>query len=528
MDPARPTASAVAVRDGRVLAVGDDAEIREVCDGATCVVDGTGLTVTPGLTDGHLHPVSGTLMTSGIDLSGCRGTEDLRALLAEARGGAADGEWIHGFGLDPNILGGQRPHRRVIDDVLDGAPALLTLFDGHAALASGRALQLAGVTGPVELPGNADVVCDADGTPTGELLESPATDLVERAAPAMETRELAARIARLTRRMNAAGLTGGHGMDLEDGSLPALRLLDEQAADGGDALTLRLRLHPWCQPGVDRAGIRELVRLQGTSGHLWEVAGVKLFMDGTIDNGTAWLHHADCHGESTKPFWLPPETYAAAVGALAAAGVPTATHAIGDAAVAYALDCLAPHTDPASEGPRHRIEHIETAPDALVARLAASGVVPSMQPSHVQYTHADHSDNWSTRLGTERADRAWRCADLLRAGAPLVLGSDWPIAHYDPREVLAAAQLRRIPSQPDREPVRPRQALTAHEALAAMTVAPALAAGEQHHAGRVREGYRADLTAFAADPLTTAPQDLPDVPVHLTVVDGRVVHEQDA
>lgn len=519
LDPDRPTATAVAVRDGVITAVGDEARVREVCDAATDVVDGTGMTLSPGLTDGHLHPVHGALLTSGLDLSGCRSVEDLRGTLAEARRTAAAGEWIRGFGLDPNTLDGQRPHRRLIDDVLGDVPALLTLFDAHAALASSRTLDLAGVTGPVEVPGNAEVVCDSDGTPTGELLEQPATQLVERAAPEPMPAETADLLADVFARMNAVGLTGGHAMDLNDGSLPVLRTLEERGA-----VSLRLRFAPWCQPGVDGARLRELVELQGTGGRLWRVDGVKLFMDGTIDNGTAWLHRPDCHGESTQPFWLPPEDYAEAVRALATAGVPTATHAIGDAAVSFALDCLAPHSSTASTAARHRIEHIETVPDELITRFARSGVVASMQPSHVQYALADHTDNWSRRLGPDRARRAWRCADLLRAGTPLVLGSDWPIAHYDPREILAAAQLRHLPDQSDREPLQPSQALTSREALEAMTTAPALVAGEQHEAGRIREGFRADLTGFAVDPLVASPSEVAAAPIRLTVVDGRVVH----
>ncbi|WP_406141588.1 amidohydrolase [Streptomyces sp. NBC_01089] len=520
LDPHRPVASAVAIREGVVIAVGSDADVRDVCGARTRVVDAAGATLTPGLTDSHLHPVTGTVMTSGLDLSGCGDAAGLRAALGAERRRLGPGRWIRGFGLDPNALDGHRPHRRLIDDVLAGAPALLTLFDGHAALASTRALELAGIGGPLALPGTARIVCDADGSPTGELLEEPAKELVERVAPEPTAGELADWLGELFARMNASGLTGGHVMDLRDGSLEALRLLDER-----DAVTMRLRLAARCRPGTGEEGMRELIGLQGTGGRLWQVAGVKLFMDGTVDNGTAWLHHPDCHGESTRPFWLPPETYADAVDTFARAGVPTATHAIGDAAVAYALDCLAPHSSPDQRSARHRIEHVETIPDSLVPRFARHGIAASMQPSHVQYTLADHSDNWSTRLGAIRAGRAFRCADVLRAGAVLALGSDWPIAHFDPREVLAAAQLRRPPRCPGREPVGPRQALTAAEALTGMTRAPAVVAGEQHRAGRIREGCRADLTGFAADPLLVPAAELPDVPIRLTVVDGRVVHE---
>ena len=132
----------------------------------------------------------------------------------------------------------------------------------------------------------------------------------------------------------------------------------------------------------------------------------------------------------------------------------TATHAIGDAAVQHVLDTLA-KVVPAGSTVRHRIEHIETLPPDQVPRFAELGVVASMQPTHAtDFTRADHSDNWSRRLGEQRANRAWPCRDILDTGAILTLGSDWPIAPYDPRAIIAAAQLRRPAARPDLGPVR--------------------------------------------------------------------------
>jgi predicted amidohydrolase YtcJ len=148
-----------------------------------------------------------------------------------------------------------------------------------------------------------------------------------------------------------------------------------------------------------------------------------------------------------------------------------------------------------------------------------------MQPTHAtDYTRADHSDNWSERLGDARADRGWRCRDLADAGAVVTLGSDWPIAPFDPRGILAAAQDRRPPARPDADPVGPAQALTAQQALAGYTRAPAHVAGLEASTGRVAPGLLADLTVFAEDPLAVPPRDLPHVPVHLTVVAGQVRH----
>jgi predicted amidohydrolase YtcJ len=308
-------------------------------------------------------------------------------------------------------------------------------------------------------------------------------------------------------------------MDLDH---DALALYDALDADG--QLPLRLRLAPWRQPEDDAARVQELLALQGRSGRLWEVAAVKLFIDGTIDGGTAWLHEPDCHGQSTAAYWRDPRDYTEAVRVLAQAGIQTATHAIGDAAVQHVLDTLA-KVVPSGSTVRHRIEHIETLPSDQVPRFAELGVVASMQPSHAtDYTRADHSDNWSRRLGPERANRAWRCRDILQAGAILTLGSDWPIASYDPRSVMAAAQLRRPADRPDLSPITPDQALTARQALHGYTTAPALASSAGYHNGQIAPGYRADLTAFAASPLNTPAADLPAVPITLTTVDATIRH----
>jgi len=178
----------------------------------------------------------------------------------------------------------------------------------------------------------------------------------------------------------------------------------------------------------------------------------------------------------------------------------------------------------AAPGIRHRLEHLEALPDDLVAAIPAAGVVASMQPVHLAAVKPE--GNWSERLGPERAARAFRMRDLLDAGAVLALGSDWPVADADPRLGLAAAQLRRLPSQ--EHAVVPAQALTAHEALAGYTLAPAIVAGEQGVAGRIHPGMRADLTGLAADPVDCPAEALPDLPVWLTVVGGKIVQAPEA
>ncbi|MGW6529024.1 amidohydrolase [Streptomyces venezuelae] len=515
--------TALAAAEGRIVVLGDDRDVRALAGPRTRTLDLKGSVVTPGLVDGHLHPVHGAELTDGLDLSGCVDLDDVRRALARAKRDLAPGAWLRAWGLDPNVFGDGPVEAAALAPVLDDVPALLQLFDAHSTLASPRALALAGVDGPRTFDQAAEIVCDAQGRPTGLLLEDAACELVERAAPQATREQQRARLARALYGMAAAGLTGGHAMDANGDSLALYADLDTAGE-----LPLRLRVSPWCQPGADADALRHLIELQGTGGTLWRTSGVKLFMDGTVDNGTAWLERPDCHGESTHAFWPDPAAYTHVIGELHRAGVQTATHAIGDAAVRHVLDSVEKARGGDPTGVRHRVEHIETVPDDTVRRFAELGVVASMQPTHCcDFTRADHTDNWSRRLGEERAKRAWRCRDLWDAGARVVLGSDWPIAPYPPLTVMAGARHRRPSRDLSLPPHGPEQALTGLEALRAMTVTPAFAAGEERESGALAVGFRADLSVFAEDPVEAPATELSDVPVRLTVVGGRVTHQAD-
>ena len=275
------------------------------------------------------------------------------------------------------------------------------------------------------------------------------------------------------------------------------------------------------EPAITDELVAEVIAAGAEHGRLWRSGWAKLFIDGVVESGTAWLEQPDTLGRGQAPNWPNPERYAEVIEMFARAGFPSITHAIGDRAVRCALDAYR-RAGPVARGP-HRVEHIETMQDDQLPRFVAEGVVASQQAIHLQWMTPDLTDPWSRSLGPERSGRGFRTAELRRSGAVLALGSDWPVAGYDPRQGMAWARLRRHPGDRDAGSYSLEQRLTALEALEGYTTQAALAVNDQDVAGRIAPGFRGDLTGFAEDPVECDADDLPELPVTLTVVDGRVV-----
>lgn len=511
------SATAIAVKAGRITAVGDDATVLALAGPDTRRVDGRGLTVTPGLVDSHNHPFWGAEMTAGIDLTDIRDLASLRETLAAGCRDLSPDDWVLGWGMMYGPFAESGIHSALIAGAIGGRPAYLQFFDCHTGLASPRALALAGVTGPVNFPVASTVVCDAAG-PTGELQEAPAMDLVRTRAPELTAEERYALYVRALRALNAAGLTGLHGMD---GDAETYALLAELERRGD--LSVRMVTPLWQKPESTDDEMRAALVLRDAGGRRWRGGAAKFFIDGVVETGTAWLIEPDSAGEGLLPYWPDPDRYTAAVRLFAGAGFQCITHAVGDRAVRCALDAYA-----ASGPPRrghHRIEHIEQLDPADLPRFAQLGVAASMQPLHMSEIRPSENDTYTRRLGVARTRAAFPTRDLKGSGAIVALGSDWPVAPFDPRLGMGYALLRRGPGATDREPVGPGQALTPLEVLEGYTVEPARVVGEEAVAGRIAPGFRADLTIFGADPLTVDPDELLALPIAMTIVDGEIVHE---
>jgi predicted amidohydrolase YtcJ len=514
LDPSHPTASAVAIRGGTIVAVGSDDEIRAASDGATETIDLAGAAVVPGLTDSHIHPFLGSDHALGADLTGMRTLDEVLGALRAERARCGDGAWVHGYALAYEAFDTTGIDGRLIEEAVGGGPALLRFFDFHTALASPEALRRAGIDGPRTFGEAAEIVVTADGRPTGELREPAAMTIVDEVVPEPTDEERLARYRTTQERLNACGLTGAHVMV---GSPQLYRVLHE--LEERDWLTTRSIVPLHQEPDISDDEIAARLQLLGERGRLWRGGTAKFFIDGVVETGTAWLYEADTSGGGTVPFWPTEARYAEVVARFARAGFACTTHAVGDRGVRAALDAYA--AAPAKPGLMHRIEHIETLQHHDLPRFAAEGVCASMQPLHLENNSGDRSDPWSRALGPARCDRAFRTRDLWDSGALVCLGSDWPVARFDPRLGMAWCRLRRAPGTAD-IPYGAAQALTAEETLLGYTVNPARLAGEGDVSGRIAPGYRADLSCFSDDPAAVPADDLPALATVLTVVDGRV------
>lgn len=517
MDPAAPFASAVAVRDGVVVALGDTDDVRAACDGTTRVLSGRGWHVTPGLVDGHQHLFMGAQVSRGASFDRVATLDDVRAVLRAERERVGPGAWLLGYAFEYAALEGAEYHHALVDEAAGPGPMLVHSLDMHTAFANAEALRLAGVTGPRTFGDGAILVVDDAGRPTGELREMSAIQTVWSAAPTLTDDDLTTLYADAIRAQNAVGITGVHQMDGDRGTLEWLARLEAEGLLG-----LRVCQHSWVDPKDDADTLADIASRRGLGGARWSADAVKFMLDGVIDTGTAWLEEPDTHGAGADPMWPDVEHFRRTLRRFHDAGFRIATHAIGDRAIREVLDAYA--TFPAAAG-RHRIEHVETAPPETVARFAAQGVAASMQPIHLRWINAGMTDPWSQRLGPHRCAHAMPSGEIGASGATVVLGSDWPVAPYDPRLGLFAAQTRFAPDVEDRRPIGTSRPLTGAEALTAYTVNAAQACGAD--GGVLRVGAPADLVAWGDDPALCAPDDVVDLPVHLTVVGGDVVHQAD-
>lgn len=521
-DSAGTVVQALAVRDGRVLAAGTDAEVRRFAGARTEQVDLQGRLVTPGFNDAHIHFGAGGLGLLNVQLTGTTSLAEIERRVAEAAAQAQPGEWILGRGWDHTRLpaselgAGGWPTSAALDRAAPNNPVLLSRVDGHTSWANAAAMRLAGITRTTQSPAGGEVVRDARGEATGIFKES-AEGLISRHVPA-PTR------AQTRRGIHAAlELAARTGVTSVQSDVSGTDLQVYQELREADSLTVRVYgWHP-----LDARAIQALAGLGVTAGFgdEWLRMGMlKGYTDGTLGSRTAYMLEpfADDHATHGLPQYSMAQLDSL-VTAADAAGLQVILHAIGDAANRQALDAF--ERAAAANGPRarrHRIEHAQVVDEADLPRFRRLGVIASMQP-----THATSDMRWAeTRIGRERAVEgayAWR--SLLDAGATVVFGTDFPVEPMQPVEGIYSAVTRQSREEPGMPPGGwlPEQRLSRAEAIRLYTAAAAYGEWEEARKGTLRPGMLADLVVWDRDLLTVPEAEILQAAPVLTIVGGRTV-----
>jgi hypothetical protein len=513
----------LAVRGGRVVAAGDDALALRA--GAREVVDvGEGL-VLPAFRDGHAHPPQGGLEEAGPAVREATTVEAVAAAVREWADRHPEAGWVVGGSYDPALAPGGRFDARWLDAAVPHRPVVLRAADYHTVWCNTEALRRAGVDDSTPDPDIGWIERRDDGSPLGTLREWQACDLVLDAAPSPSAADRAAALRRAAERLAAAGLgwVQDAWVDLETGIVDAYLAL---AGRGELALRagLALRADPlrWRDQLAEFAAARDRVAADG-DGQV-RIGTVKFFADGVVEGGTAALlepYVDDPHSQG-MPVWDWPELRAAAA-TVDALGFQLHIHAIGDAGIRAALDAVA-HVAQVN-GPRDRrpvVAHTQVVHPDDVPRFAALGVVANFEPLWAQ-RDALMDDLTAPRLGDERTDWQYPMGTLLRSGARVSFGSDWPVSSHVPLDGVRVAVTRTTLDGRPAGGWLPQERLTVAQALTAYTAGVAYQAFEDER-GVLAVGSPADVVLLDRDVLSGPPESVHEAQVLATWCDGRPTH----
>ena len=515
-DPDRPDAEAIAVRDGRILAVGGGEELGPMIGKTTRVVDLEGRFVLPGFIDDHTHFASGGFQLLGIDLRQAGTREDFAMLIGE-RARTRPGRWITGGDWDHDAWpDGRLPTKDLIDSLTRATPVFVQRYDGHMALANSLVLAMAGITRDTPDPPGGTIVRDPkSGEPTG-VLKDAAMDPVYRCIPdpTEEERREAARAALAEARR--WGITS-----IQDVSSPADVAVYRALHERGE-LTARM----YCRLPISMTGELAAKGVRSHTGDEWIRTGsVKAFADGSLGSSTALFFDPYRSDSSTRG--LPSdilldgrlEEWAMEADK---AGLQLSIHAIGDSANSIVLDLfdrIVKKNPPRDR--RFRIEHAQHIHPRDFDRFVRLGVIASVQPFH-----AIDDGRWAEgRIGYDRCRTTYPFRSFLDKGVVTCFGSDWTVGPLNPLLGIYAAVTRRTTDGRNPGGWVPEQKITVEEAVRAYTLGPAYAAFEEDEKGSITPGKLADFVVLSDNIFLVEPDRIQDVRITMTVVGGEIVYQ---
>jgi predicted amidohydrolase YtcJ len=510
-DSALPSASVVAIRDGKISYVGDDKDAVQ----SDSVIDLGGKMVMPGFMDNHTHFLSGGLSLSCVQLKASKTREAFIATIKEYCRTHPGDDWIQGGEWNNENWGGELPRHDWIDSVTGAHPVCISRYDGHMVLANKVAMDKAGLAAATKDVAGGSIGRDRDGGMTG-IFRDNATDLVAKMIPAPSEKDLDQYLARATEEAVSHGVTLVNDVG-SYGGWAELETYRRAYAKG--LLTLRVNA---MVPLSDWKKLDEYVKKNGRGDDhlLW--GGLKGFVDGSLGSTTAWLYEPYLDDPGSRGFNITDTNDLKSwVKSADSAGLRVAVHAIGDRANDFILDAFAAAQQAnGTKDNRFRIEHAQHLRQSTLDRFRTLGVVPSMHPYHV----VDDGVFAPKRLDSARLKGTYAFRSLLELGVPVCFGSDWTVAPLNPLTGVYGAVTRRTSDGKNPEGWFPEQKISVEQALRCYTANNAYALFHEEKLGRIKKGMLADLAVIDGDLLTMAPEKIKDARVVMTLVEGKVVY----
>jgi predicted amidohydrolase YtcJ len=501
---------AVAIREGKILAVGDSTEIARYIGSRTEVLRANGGLVLPGFADGHTHFIDGGFQLASVDLRDAATPQEFVRRLKAYAARLKPGEWITGGDWDHTLWRGTPlPRHDWIDSVTPGNPVFISRLDGHMALANGAAMRVAGVTPETPAPFGGEIT-------SGGVFKDRAMDLISRVVPDPSAERRDSALARALAHAASLGVTATAHMSASWADLASYRRLER-----ANRMTLRVAVY---LPLSDWRAVAESVARSGAGDDWVRIGGVKGYMDGSAGSRTAFFFEPFSDSAGYRGLMQQPESDMRAwIGGADSAGLQLAVHAIGDRANAMLLAIYDSVTRAhGARDRRFRIEHAQHLRAEDIAKFGARRVVPSMQPYH-----AIDDGRWlGVRIGPLRIRTTYAFRRLLDSDAPLAFGSDWTVAPLDPMLGVYAAVTRR--TLDDRNPGGwvPEEKITVGETLHAYTHGNAWATFNEQKWGTLAPTRFADVVVLDRDPFAVAPESLATIKPRYTIVGGKVVYRK--
>ncbi len=529
MNPAQPRVQAVAVRNGRIIAAGDERSVRQCCGVSTRIVDLGGRTLLPGFVESHNHvsAYSHTILQIDCTSAANDSIADICDKVAERARNQPPGTWILGYGFDNTLLAEQRfPNRHDLDAAAPDHPVHLWHISGHFTSVNSRALELAGIDRDTKNPEGGEIVRDDDGTPNGVLAEPPAQLLVLRLVPDVTIDDAVEGLRKVSDEYVRAGVTSAHDANLGVwGGLSEIDAFRKARIEGQFKPRIYALIWTVLEDFLDNGVKLDDLGIRTGCGDDWlRIGGVKIFADGSIPGLTAALSEPyHCAPDTTGDLIFSPQELENRFRRYHEAGFQIAVHANGDRCIQTVIDAFEAVLESSPrDDHRHRIEHLPMASDEHLERMAKLGLVTTFYTSQIY--------GWGDRqrekfLGPERAERLYPARAARDLGIRFGLHGDCPVTPISPLMSFFTAVARETQSG---HILGPEQRISVHDGLRALTIDAAYLGFEENIKGSIEHGKLADFVVLSADPYSLQPSELRSLEVEQTVIGGEFVYGANA